>query len=105
MMSSAGSDGTVNIWSMPAGTLKCKLTGHTAVVVSATIVSGPGGDDSDSDGYEVLSASCDRTIRIWSIASGSCLKVLEGHRSNVSHRTRRLLLDLVRVLMLTYASS
>ena len=48
-------------------------TGHAASV-SKTLV---------QDGY-LFSASADTTCRVWNIASGECLKVLEGHDSPVT---------------------
>jgi len=37
-----------------------------------------------SDGREVVSASNDNTVRIWDVASGECLQVLEGHTNDVN---------------------
>jgi WD40 repeat protein len=36
------------------------------------------------DGQRAVSASCDRTLRIWDIASGATLRTLEGHTGSVS---------------------
>ena len=33
----------------------------------------------------VLSASPDKTLRLWDLASGECLRVLEGHSGSVYH--------------------
>jgi WD40 repeat protein len=46
------------------------MKGHTGPVVSVTV---------SADGRIALSASKDRTIRMWDIQKGECLKVLEGH--------------------------
>jgi len=36
-----------------------------------------------SDGAYVLTASHDRTAKIWNAESGECLRTLEGHRASV----------------------
>ena len=36
-----------------------------------------------SDGRRVVSGSCDRTVRVWDVNTGSCERVLESH-SDVS---------------------
>jgi len=36
------------------------------------------------DGLHVVSASEDKTIRIWNSATGECVQVLEGHTDGVS---------------------
>jgi len=36
-----------------------------------------------ADGRRALSGSADRTVRVWDIESGRCLRVLEGHTNNV----------------------
>ena len=36
-----------------------------------------------ADGRQALSASEDRTLRVWDVASGTTLQVLEGHTSSV----------------------
>ncbi len=36
------------------------------------------------DGQTVVSGSADRTVRLWSLHSGECLRVLEGHSGAVS---------------------
>merc|ERR1712039_795302 len=35
------------------------------------------------DGQEVLTASLDRTAKLWSAASGECLRTFEGHEASV----------------------
>ena len=35
------------------------------------------------DGTKIVSASHDRTVRVWDVVTGSCEKTLAGHSSNV----------------------
>jgi len=44
-----------------------KLTGHTGIVESATF---------DTKGTLIVSASRDKTIRVWDAQTGECLRVL-----------------------------
>jgi WD40 repeat protein len=36
------------------------------------------------DGHFVLSGSFDKTVRLWDVATGKCLRIFEGHADNVS---------------------
>lgn len=36
------------------------------------------------DGSQLLSASADRTIRLWALGSGECVEVLEGHQDELT---------------------
>ena len=31
------------------------------------------------DGTNIVSASYDKTVRVWSVATGECVQTLEGH--------------------------
>ena len=54
-------------------TVKRKLTGHTGYVWSLAI----------SQGGQLISGSSDKSIKVWDIRSGECLKTLKGHTSSV----------------------
>jgi telomerase protein component 1 len=73
---SGGRDNFVLLWN-PANTSAApiKLTGHTNWV-SAVAVS--------HDSKFVASGSYDHTVRVWNATTGSCLKVLEGHKAAVT---------------------
>ena len=36
------------------------------------------------DGTNIVSASGDQTVRVWSVATGECVQTLEGHSGYVS---------------------
>jgi WD40 repeat protein len=59
----------------PGGALVRTLTGHTDSVASCVF---------SSDGRQALSASADRTLRLWDIATGQTVRIFEGHTSWVS---------------------
>ena len=50
------------------------LRGHTAAIYSATF---------SPDGRRIVSASGDRTVRIWDAATGECIRTLKGHTGDV----------------------
>jgi GTPase SAR1 family protein len=63
-------DGTVDILNTDDLEVNRKLHGHTSQVVDVTL---------SCDGHLLASASLDRTVRVWDLASGTVLAVLEGH--------------------------
>ncbi len=86
ILASGSRDGTVKIWSLwqlspknlrdgipPIPTQT--LTGHTSLVSSVAI---------SPDKQRVASASRDRTVKIWSLATGQLQFTLTGHRDRVT---------------------
>ena len=59
----------------PGGSLIRSLEGHSSWVTAAALT---------PDGGEVVSASYDRTLRVWDLESGRSLRTLEGHSREVN---------------------
>ena len=53
------------------------LDGHEAAVSALKMVR-------DADAQRLLSASHDRTVRVWNVTSGECLRILRGHTEAVT---------------------
>jgi len=80
-------DNTVAIWDVLTGNLLFKLYGHTKpvncvhiidydIVVEETIAPS---EIADKSSKVLLTASFDKTIRLWSLSYGNCLKVITSH--------------------------
>ena len=73
---SAGMDSKCCLWSA-AGAPRCiDLVGHTGSVARCL---------GSADGSLALSASYDKTLRLWSTNNGGLLTTLRGHRAPVMH--------------------
>jgi WD40 repeat protein/archaellum biogenesis ATPase FlaH len=59
----------------PKSPLIQTFRGHTALIKAIAIT---------ADNKKIISASYDKTIRIWDLRTGECLQILEGHRDEVS---------------------
>ncbi|MBD2472990.1 NB-ARC domain-containing protein, partial [Nostoc sp. FACHB-145] len=57
------------------GLLRCTLAGHKEFVIAVAIT---------PDGRSAVSASADKTLRVWDLNTGRCLHTLEGHKDGVS---------------------
>ena len=44
------------------------------------------------DGRRVVSASWDKTLKVWDVATGECVATLEGHLGWVRHAASTVLL-------------
>ena len=72
VLASIGGDGdgkSVSVYSAQQKKVVTSLAGHTDLVCSVAV---------RIDGEVIASGSRDKTIRIWSVASGECAAVLEG---------------------------
>ena len=69
-----GEDGKIAIWRLGEPKPRTVLEGHTAPIVSLAVAPG---------GATLASASWDRTIRLWPLASGAP-RTLDGHSQNVN---------------------
>jgi WD40 repeat protein len=71
----SGADGAVLLWDVASGRLLDRLTGHTDEVFDVSF---------SSDGSRLASASADRTVRLWDVATGEQLgEPLLGHSADV----------------------
>ncbi|KAF9415811.1 hypothetical protein BGZ94_010389 [Podila epigama] len=82
---SCSKDRTVKIWKISTGELVRTLTGHRAAV-NAVQFSPESSTETYLGGHQriVVSASGDRTIKIWSFETGECLRTLEGHTRGIA---------------------
>ncbi|KAF8982874.1 hypothetical protein BGZ46_000436 [Entomortierella lignicola] len=82
---SCSKDRTVKIWKISTGEMIRTLIGHRAAVnaVQFTPETGPPSPFAESPRV-VVSASGDKTIKIWSFETGECLRTLEGHGRGIA---------------------
>ena len=69
-MVTAGSDGTVRVWSMSSGEEVMILEGHWGAISGVAVT---------PDGTHVVSCCEDKTVRVWDMHTGEAVFVLEGH--------------------------
>jgi WD40 repeat protein len=71
-------DGIIRLWDVSKQQLMRELRelqGHSDAIISLAF---------SPDGSQLVSGSKDRTVRLWSVASGKLLKTLEGHSKAVN---------------------
>lgn len=76
-LATAGSDRTILLWELPAGTLRRRLVGHRDQINALAF---------SPDGNSVASAAgpSDPAIRLWDVTSGAARGSLTGHTSAVT---------------------
>ncbi|ELR23288.1 WD repeatcontaining protein [Acanthamoeba castellanii str. Neff] len=70
-MASAGDDGAIIVWNVAAGKQLYQLTGHTRQVTCLLTL----------DRHTLVSGSADKTIRVWSLDTGTCDHVISNAHS------------------------
>lgn len=70
----ASDDATIGLWDAGDWTLLARLCGHTHYVRRALA----------SDAGRIVSGSSDGTIRVWDLATGDPLRVIEGHATAIT---------------------
>ncbi|PKS10996.1 hypothetical protein jhhlp_002755 [Lomentospora prolificans] len=82
LLASCSSDLTIKLWD-PANEYKNirTLLGHDHSVSAVRFIptGGVGGAGGSSSGNLLVSASRDKTLRIWDVTTGFCLKTISGH--------------------------
>ncbi|GAA6619659.1 NB-ARC domain-containing protein [Scytonema sp. NUACC26] len=85
ILASGSSDNTVKLWNVRTGQCLRTFQGHTSWVFSVAFAAQSSVDSSlDSEYGYLASGSLDRTVKIWDVRTGQCLKTLQGHTNQVS---------------------
>lgn len=74
MIASGGPESTVRVWDSRTGKRITKLAGHTDNIRDVLL---------SQDGTTILTASSDRTVKVWSTVAGRCMYTLTMHDASV----------------------
>ena len=74
MVASGGPESTVRVWDNRTGKRITKLVGHTDNIRDVLI---------SQDGTTIMTASSDRTVKVWSTVAGRCMFTLTMHDASV----------------------
>lgn len=74
MIASGGPESTVRVWDSRTGKRVTKLVGHTDNIRDVLV---------SQDGTTILTASSDRTVKVWSTVAGRCMFTLTMHDASV----------------------
>lgn len=84
-LASGGEDCSIKLWSVSSGQHLKTLQGHDKGVKFVTFSPDSGAQATlGASGDILVSSSCDRTIKLWSVSDGNCQKTLKGHAETVS---------------------
>ncbi|KAI5362644.1 putative WD40/YVTN repeat-like-containing domain superfamily [Septoria linicola] len=74
LLASGGPESTVRVWDSRTGKRVTKLVGHTDNIRDILV---------SQDGTTILTASSDRTVKVWSTIAGRCMFTLTMHDASV----------------------
>ena len=74
MIASGGPESTVRVWDSRTGKRITKLVGHTDNIRDVLV---------SQDGTTIMTASSDRTVKVWSTVAGRCMFTLTMHDASV----------------------
>lgn len=74
VLASGGPESTVRVWDVRTGKRITKLVGHTDNIRDVLV---------SQDGSTIMTASSDRTVKIWSTTAGRCMYTLTMHDASV----------------------
>ncbi|KAK5129332.1 hypothetical protein LTR08_003590 [Meristemomyces frigidus] len=74
LLASGGPESTVRVWDARTGKRITKLVGHTDTIRDVLV---------SQDGSTIMTASSDRTVKVWSTVAGRCMYTLTMHDSSV----------------------
>ena len=88
LFASASQDRTIKVWSLEDGSVAGILRGHKRGVWSIAFAPADASPLNTSDGGNssrglLVSGSGDRTVRVWSLSTFTCLLTFEGHSNSV----------------------
>jgi WD40 repeat protein len=84
-LASGGEDSSIKLWSVSSGQHLKTLQGHDNGVKSVTFsCDSTAVATLGASGDILVSSSCDRTIKLWSVSDGNCQRTLKGHAETVS---------------------
>lgn len=74
VLASGGPESTVRVWDARSGKRITKLVGHTDNIRDVLV---------SQDGSTIMTASSDRTVKVWSTGAGRCMYTLTMHDASV----------------------
>ncbi|EME40574.1 hypothetical protein DOTSEDRAFT_74204 [Dothistroma septosporum NZE10] len=74
LLASGGPESTVRVWDCRTGKRVTKLVGHTDNIRDILV---------SQDGSTILTASSDRTVKVWSTIAGRCMFTLTMHDASI----------------------
>lgn len=74
VLASGGPESTVRVWDSRTGKRITKLVGHTDNIRDVLV---------SQDGSTIMTASSDRTVKVWSTVAGRCMYTLTMHDASV----------------------